>query len=165
MGAAVSSRRRTGALVAALAVCAVACGPREERFESVVQVVRKVVVEKNPDGSVEQVDFELEWDPCPGDQYQVVRGGREFAVCSDKYEVGDYVPVIVKRYWDARGFYRWSVVRLGECSRTSEPGSFGSYEKSAECKDVVNYGRTVGFNCSRKPFRDLVKRCPWMERD
>lgn len=158
-------RTSAAALVAAFALCIAACGHREERFESVMQVVRKVVVERAADGTIDLVDFELEWDPCPGDQFQVVRGSKAFAACADKYEVGDFVPVIVRRYWDERGYYRWSVVRLGDCSRTSEPGSFGSYEKSAECHDVVNYGRVVGFNCSRKPFRDLVRRCPWMERE
>lgn len=141
-----------------------ACTHGEEHYESVVQVVRRDVVEQ-ADKDTTEIDFEVEWDACPGDQFQVIRGGKEFADCTQKYEVGDFVPVQVKRFWDVRGYYRWDIEKLGDCSRAIEPSSYGSYEKSAECKDVVNHGRTIGFECSRKPFRDLVRRCPWMARD
>lgn len=152
------------AIAIALSLGATACS-RTRRYESAVQVVRKEVVEKAPDGAALQVDYEVEWDACPGDQFQVIRGGRAFAECTAKYDVGDTVPVYVRHWWDERGYYRWDIERMGDCWRTIEPDSAGSYEKGQECKVVENYGHTSGFTCSRKPFRQLVKRCPWMARD
>ena len=144
----------------ALAACST-----PKRYESAVQIVRKEYVEKAPDGSALQVDFELEWDACPGDQFQVIRGGKAFAECTAKYDVGDEVPVYVRHWWDDRGYYRWDIERMGDCWRTIETESVGSYEKGQECKDVENFGYKAGFQCSRKPFQALVKRCPWMARE
>ena len=152
------------AMVIALALAATACS-KTRRYESAVQIVRKEVVEKAPDGAATQIDFELEWDACPGDQFQVIRGNRAFAECTEKYGVGDTVPVYVRHWWDERGYYRWDVERMGDCWRTIEPDSAGSYEKGQECKDVENHGVKTGFTCSRKPFRTLLKRCPWMARE
>jgi hypothetical protein len=113
---------------------------------------------------VELVDLELEWDPCPGDQFQVIRGNKDFAACTEKYAEGDYVPVRVKQWWDERGFYRWDIFQLGDCTREIDPEAEGSFEKSQECTDVVQYGRTTGFDCLRRPERKLVRVCPWMAR-
>ncbi|CAN5925404.1 hypothetical protein BH11MYX4_BH11MYX4_11380 [soil metagenome] len=151
-------------LVLALGLATVACS-KTRRYESAVQVVRKEIVEKSADGKAEQVDFEVEWDACPGDQFQVIRGGRAFAECTAKYDVGDEVPVYVRQRWDDRGYYRWDIERMGDCWRAIEPESVGSYEKGQECKDVENFGYKAGFQCSRKPFQQLVKRCPWMARE
>ena len=154
------------ALVAALALSTlVACTPREERFESVVQVVSRVDVEKNDKGEVEQVDFEFEWDPCPGDQFQVVRGGKELAKCMEKYGKGDYVSATVKHFWDPHGYYRWDIEKLGDCSREIESTSEGSFERSQECGEHRMYGRPSGFECSRRPFRKLLGACPFMARE
>lgn len=153
------------ALVVVLGVAVLGCEHKEERFESAVQIVRKEVIEKDENGVVTAMDFEAEWDACPGDQYQVIRGGKEFAACAAKYEPGDYVPIIVKHFWDPRGYYRWDIERVGDCLRPIDLDAYGSYEKSAECRDVVDYDRKIGFECSRRPFRGLLKRCPWMARD
>ncbi|MET0795628.1 MAG: hypothetical protein ABW061_29190, partial [Polyangiaceae bacterium] len=77
-----------------------ACGHAERRFESTCQIVRRDVVEEAQDGTPLLVDLELEWDPCPGDQFQVIRGGKEFAACMQRHEVGTLVPVLVKQWWD-----------------------------------------------------------------
>lgn len=138
---------------------------QDHRFESVCQIVRKQAVEQNDKGETEQVDVELEWDPCPGDQFQVVRGGKDFAACMAQYEVGEMVPVRVEHWWDNRGYYRWDVYQIGACDRTIEPDTEGSYEKSQECDDNQAFGYTNGFACSRRPFKDLVTVCPWMARN
>jgi hypothetical protein len=151
-------------VVSALAALVSGCGKPERRFESTCQLVRRDVVEANDKGEVEIVDIELEWDPCPGDQFQVVRGGKEFAACMEQYEVGKLLPVLVKHWWDNRGYYVWDVYQVGQCKREIEPDSEGSYEKSQECSDVENYGRGTGFSCSRRPFAGLVNTCPWMAR-
>jgi hypothetical protein len=121
-------------------------------------------VEQDDHGEVAQADFKFEWDPCPGDQFQVVRGGREFARCMKKYETGDYMSVRVRHVWDTRGFYRWEVTQIGDCPHAPEPEAEGSYEQSQECSDEVHHGRTVGFHCSRRPEKKLVAICPWMAR-
>lgn len=140
------------------------CGHKEENFQSVLQLIKRVDVEKNDKGEVEQADFEFEWDPCPGDQLQTVRGGKEFAQCMSKYENGDYVSVSVKHYWDPLGYYTWDVFEVGGCKRDIEENSEGSFEKSQECTDSKMYGKTVGFECTRRPFRKLLATCPWMAR-
>jgi hypothetical protein len=151
-------------LIGLLAVSLVGCTKKDQRYESVCQVIRKDVVEENDKGEPEIMDIELEWDPCPGDQFQVVRGGKDFATCMQKVEVGSLQPVLVKRWWDTRGYFTWDVYKVGECAREIEPDSEGSYEKSAECNDDSMYGQTTGFKCSRRPFKKLVSVCPWMAR-
>lgn len=152
-------------LVVLAALLVVGCSPREKRYESAVQVIRKEVLDKDDAGAATQIDFEVEWDACPGDQFQVIRGDQAFAKCTESFAVGDYAPVVVRHFWDERGYYRWDIERFGDCMRAVEPNSYGSYEKSRECKDVVNQGKTVGFDCSRKPYREVLARCPWMARD
>lgn len=145
-----------------LALCA--CAHPTDEFESVVQVLRRTPVERNDKDEETMVDIELEWDPCPGDQFQVIRGSEAFAKCTQKYKKGDYVPVHVTHFWDPHGFYRWDITQMGDCNRDIEVASEGSYEKSQECSDDKAYGNAVGFTCSRKPFRKLVAVCPWMAR-
>jgi len=140
------------------------CSWKEKKFESVCQVVARRVVETTDDGRPELVDLELEWDPCPGDQFQVVRGSMEFAQCTEKYEVGSMVNVRVKQWWDDRGYYKWDIYQIGDCTREIEPDSEGSYEKSQECSEVKAYGRVQGFECMRRPEKKLVGVCPWMSR-
>lgn len=158
--------RSLGALLVAslMSVVSLGCGHKEERFESVLQLLSRSDVEKNDKGEVEQADFEFEWDPCPGDQFQVVRGGKDFAKCMEKYEKGDYVSVTVKHYWDPHGFYKWDVEKVGDCERGIEEASEGSFEKSQECQEHKMYGRVSGFDCTRRPFKKLVGICPWMAR-
>lgn len=89
---------------------------------------------------------------------------RAHLVVAAKYGVGDFVPVVVRHFWDDRGYYRWDIEKLGDCTHAVEPGSEGSYEKSQACSDIVQQGRTVGFDCSRRASKDLVRRCPWLSR-
>lgn len=164
MGASVKARARATVFGLVLFGAIAGCS-REHHYESVCQIVRKEAVELDKDGKPATIDMELEWDPCPGDQFQVIRGNKDFAACVEKYDVGDLVPVVAKQWWDPRGFFRWDIEKLGDCKHTIEPEAMGSYEKSQDCSDTVNHGHTAGFTCSRRPFHDLLKRCPWMARD
>lgn len=150
---------------ALLLLLTLGCRREERHFESVCQIVRSDVVDVDAQGRTSLVDVELEWDPCPGDQFQVVRGGHDFAACMQRYEPGQRVPVLVKQWWDDRGYYTWDVYQVGECKRTIEPNAEGSYEKSQECHDLSMHGRGTGFFCSRRPFAELLAVCPWMARD
>jgi hypothetical protein len=149
----------------ALAPMVSGCTHPSHRYESTVQVVRQTIVARDEKAEPTTVDIELEWDPCPGDQFQVIRGGQELAKCMEKYKSGYYVPVHVSHFWDPHGYYRWDIDKIGDCERKIEPTSEGSYEKSQECHDENAYGTGVGFTCDRKPFRELVAICPWMARD
>jgi hypothetical protein len=152
-------------LLASVVACALLLGcSTTSRYESVCQLIRREVVETDAEGRATSVDVELEWDPCPGDQFQAVRGDAEFAECMAQYELGDALPVVVRHWWDSRGSYVWDVESVGACAREIEPGTEGSFEKSQECHDVVHQGVTVGFECNRQPFEQLVAVCPWMAR-
>jgi hypothetical protein len=140
------------------------CKPKEEEFESVLSLIARNDLELDDKGQVEQADFKFEWDPCPGDQFQMVRGGREFAACMKKYEVGDYVSVRVRHIWDTHGFYKWDITKVGDCLHTLQPNAEGSYEQSQECTDEIHHGRVVGFACSRTPQKRLIALCPFMAR-
>jgi hypothetical protein len=140
------------------------CGERLERFESVCQIVRKEAVEVDDKGEEESIDVEFEWDPCPGDQFQVVRGGREFAACMKKYDVGQRAPVFVKHWWDELGYFNWDVYIIGDCLRYIEESSAGSYEKTQECEPQDMYGKITGFSCSRRSSPTMGSICPWLSR-
>jgi hypothetical protein len=141
-----------------------ACGERLERFESVCQIVRRDEVEVDDKGETESVDIEFEWDPCAGDQFQVVRGGKEFAACMKKFDVGKRAPVFVKHWWDERGYFAWDVYMIGDCVRYIEESSAGSYEKAQECSDDDMYGKVTGFSCRRRSFETMATTCPWLAR-
>src|SRR6267142_3922303 len=112
--------RQSFAVMAVLLLPLSACGERLERFESVCQIVRRDEVEVDDKGETESVDIEFEWDPCAGDQFQVVRGGKEFAACMKKFDVGKRAPVFVKHWWDERGYFAWDVYMIGDCVRYIE---------------------------------------------
>jgi len=114
----------------------VACAHPDHRYESTLQFIRRHDVDTNDKGEVTQADFMMEWDPCPGDQFQYIRGGHDFAGCMLKHEPGDYLSVRVEQTWDLNGFYRWDVYNVGGCDREIEPRSPGSFEQSQECSDV-----------------------------
>lgn len=147
-----------------LSVLGTGCRRSATHYESTVKLVARTPVQKNAEGVVTLTDFELEWDPCPGDQYEYVRGGRAFSACMAKYEPGDYLAVNVVHYWDTHGFYRWDVYRVGDCARDVEPTSEGTYDKSQECKTHKMYGENAGFDCDRTSPANLTAVCPWLAR-
>jgi hypothetical protein len=147
-----------------IALSTAACGERLERFESVCEIVRKDEVEVDEQGATESVDVEFVWDSCPGEQLQVVRGGKDFAACMKKYEVGKRAPVFVKHWWDERGYFAWDVYMIGDCLRYIEESSVGSYEKVQECSDDDMYGKITGFSCRRRSFETMATVCPWLAR-
>jgi hypothetical protein len=155
------------ALLAPLAACLLlgGCGKKERIYESVVQLARYDVAEQDDKGNPTLVDAELEWDPCPGDQFETIRGGPEFAACMAKHKVGEMLPVVVKWSWDERGFFRWDVLKVAECDRPPQEGDVASFEKIQECNEIKSHGVVTGFTCNRKPYAELIKICPWMRRE
>ena len=151
-------------VLAAACVAATGCKAKEEKFESVCQLIRRDVVTEDDKGPT-LVDVEFEWDPCPGDQFQVVRGGRAFAACMAKYKIGDFVPVHVVHAWDSRRYYKWDLSKVGDCDHEIDWEAEGSYEKSQECSQDVEHGEPSGFKCSRRPVKSLLNVCPWTARN
>jgi len=155
--------RRALALVGLLSLAS--CREKERHFESVCQLIRRDEIDTDKDGKATQVELELEWDPCPGEQFQVIRGGADFAACMSRYAVGDMLSVSVIQRWDPHGFYTWDLDRVGDCRRDPDAGSDGSYEKSQECREIKLQGAPYGFRCSKRPEQQLARVCPWMKRD
>lgn len=160
------SKRRLAsvATLAAVVTLVAACSHAETHYESTVLLVRRHDVQTTAKGEVTVADFSLEWDACPGDQFEFVRGGREFSACMAKYAPGDYLSVNVVHYWDTHGFYRWDVYRVGDCARVVEPGSEGTYDRSQQCNDHQIHGEWSGFDCDRHAPPKLVAVCPWLAR-
>lgn len=144
---------------------ATSCHRKPKQYESVVQLVRYDVAERDENGKPTLVDVELEWDPCPGDQMETVRGGPAFAECMAKHKVGEMLPAFVVTSWDERGYYQWDITKVAECDRPPMPDDVSSFEKIQECSDLKSHGVRVGFECNRQPYADLVRVCPWMKRD
>ncbi len=161
-----TSTRRIASLtcVAIAGALVAACTHPETHYESTVLMVSRHDVQKDSKGEVTIADFELEWDPCPGDQFEFVRGGREFSACMKKYSQGDYLPVNVVHYWDSHGFYRWDVYRVGDCTRIIEPDSEGTYDRSQRCTNHDMHGEASGFDCDRHAPQRLLLVCPWLAR-
>lgn len=137
---------------------------RDEHFESVAAITAQTVVERDESGQPELVDLQIEWDPCPGDQVEMIRGGREFARCVAGLERGQFVPVKVLHQWDTRGYWTWAIESVNGCPRPVEKNSPGSYERSQECRTLRSHGFPYGFKCDRQPKKDLVDVCPWTRR-
>jgi hypothetical protein len=150
--------------LSAVVLLTASCKPKDSHWESVCQIVSRTVVHEEKDGPT-LVDMELEWDPCTGDQFQVIRGGKDFAACSAKLKEGQYVSVQVLHYWDERGYYKWTLEKVGDCKVDVQIDAPGSFEKGQTCDDVVNHGQKSGFKCSRKADKRLVSICPWMARE
>lgn len=150
--------------VLALAAALPSCHEGPKTYESTIQLWRYDVVENGPDGKPVLADVEIEWEKCPGDQMEVVRGGSAFAQCMGKYKVGEIVPAKVLWGWDDRGFYQWDVTQIGDCARPVEEKDPSSFEEIEECEDVTAHGNAVGFTCNRKPYAKLREVCPWMRR-
>ncbi|MCC6644962.1 MAG: hypothetical protein IT374_05245 [Polyangiaceae bacterium] len=156
---------RVVAWALALAALSTGCRRKDKTYESVVQLVRYDAPETGDDGKPLYADVELEWDPCPGDQIEVVRGDAAFAACMAKHELGEMLVAEVRTAWDARGFYRWDITKVADCDRPPQAGDTASFEKIQECGDVTLHGQKAGYRCLRKPYADLIKICPWMRRD
>ncbi len=152
--------------IAVLASVALVAGCRaERRYESVCQITAITPVELDAAGETSLVDVQIEWDPCPGDQVQVIRGGADFAKCMARWSSGDLVPAKVLHFWDTRGYWTSEVYELAGCARPFQVDGVGDYTKSRECRDKASHGRADGFDCSLLPEARLAALCPWMKRE
>lgn len=156
---------RLAPVIVASALLVAGCHESPKTYQSTIQLWRYDVVDKDGSGKPLLADVEVEWEKCPGDQMEVVRGDAAFATCMSKYKIGDVVPAEVIWAWDDRGYYQWDVTRIGDCPRPPQgAGDTASFEEIEECDDLTMHGQNVGFTCNRKPHEKLASVCPWMRR-
>jgi len=137
---------------------------RPKHYDANVEVTRIAVVRKDEAGNPLTLDFEVSYAECPGNQMEVIRGGAEFAACVAKYKVGDKVKIGIDHERDDEGLYRWTVRRVGECTRVPDPNDEASYAMVRECEDWSVNGTRVGFQCKSVPEKSLIEKCPWFKR-
>lgn len=134
-------------------------------FVSNVEIVRIEKVKWEKDGKAIISDIEISYKDCPGRQFEIIRGGKEFSECIySKYKVGNFVDVDINWKWDSFGYYKWSVKKIGDCDRIFDPLDEVSYDLVEECEDYVIYGQNVGFTCRRIPTSNLIAKCPWFRK-
>lgn len=152
------------ALAASLGSSLVGCHERPKDYQTQVQITRKTVVKRDEQKRALTGDVEFSYFDCPGDQVEVVRGGKDFYACMEKYEVGAKVPVRMTWSWNREGHYQWSVYEVGGCARPPDPLDEASFQMVQECEELFVNGASVGFRCNRVPQKALLDKCPWFRR-
>ena len=149
------------ALVASVAT--VSCH-RTKSYDTEVEITRISVVRKDDAGKPVTTDFEFSYASCPGTQIETVRGDGKFSACVARYSVGQKVKVHLDHQWDDEGHYVSVVRKVGDCDRTVDPNDEASFTLLRECEDWEVSGAKVGFQCSMKPEKGLLAKCPWFQR-
>jgi hypothetical protein len=150
--------------VASVAALASSGCHRSKSYESEVEVSRVSVVRKDPSGKPITTDFEFSYADCPGTQIETVRGDAKFSQCVARYSVGQKVKVQVEHQWSDEGHYVSVVRKVGECDRVVDPNDEASFTMLRECEEWEVNGAKVGFQCSMKPEKGLLAKCPWFRR-
>lgn len=148
----------------AIAVASTAACHRPKHYDTDVEVTRVSVVRKDDAGKPLTLDLEVAYSECPGNQIEVIRGGPDFAACAGKYKVGDKVRIGIDHEWGSEGHYKWTVRKVGDCTRVADPNDEASYAMVRECDDWTVNGSKVGFQCKYVPEQNLVDKCPWFKR-
>jgi hypothetical protein len=149
---------------ASVVALAMAACHRPKHYEANVEVTRIAPIRKDDAGKPLTLDFEVSYLECPGTQIEVIRGGADFAACVSKYTVGEKVKVAIDHEWAEEGHYKWTVRKVGDCTRVPDPNDEASYAMVRECDDWNINGTRVGFQCKYIPEKKLVDKCPWFKR-
>lgn len=151
------------ALVGVATLAMTACH-RSTSYESEVEVTRLSVVRKDDAGKPVTTDLELSYASCPGTQVETVRGDAKFSQCVARYSVGQKVKVQIEHQWSDEGHWMSVIRKVGECDRVVDPNDEASFTMLRECEDWEVSGAKVGFQCSMKPEKGLLAKCPWFRR-
>lgn len=151
------------AAAAAAALLTTGCH-RTKQYEATVEIDRLSVVRVDEAGHRLTTDLAFSYVECPGDQEEVLRGGKEFSECIAKHKVGDKVKVKVVHAYDPEGFYDYDVIEVDGCKRPPDPHDEASNKEVRECSDWVVHGATVGFQCMYTDKKELNKKCPWFKK-
>lgn len=150
-------------LVTALVLTAlplVACH-KQKTYETTVEVTRVSVPRRDEKGAALSTDFEFSYVECPGSQFEVIRGGKEFSDCVAKFKVGDKVKVKILHAWDPEGHYDSDVFEVQGCPRPPDKNDEASFKTIRDCSDWTVNGTRVGFQCNYTDKKELNKKCPW----
>jgi hypothetical protein len=142
------------------------CKESEKSYETNVEITRKDVVVYDNDKKPMVMDLEINYRDCPGNQVEVIRGGKEFANCinSTGKSLGDKIHIDIKWEWSDSGYYKWTVIKVDSCERVIDPFDGVSFDLVEECEDYLVYGNQIGFVCKKIPTDSLIKSCPWFRK-
>lgn len=152
------------AMVIVIVTGASACHRRKQHYETTVEVTRVSAVRSDDANKPLTLDVEVSYSECPGAELEVVRGGADFAACASKYKVGDKVKLGIDHEASEEGNYKWTIRKVGDCTRTPDPNDEAPYAMVRECDDRSVNGSRVGFQCKQIPDKALVDKCPWFKR-
>lgn len=133
-------------------------------YDTEVDILHTVVVQRGPDGSALDLDVQLEYPLCPGHQVELIRGDAAFAACMAQYPVGTRLAARIEYYLTERNHHDWDIHRLGACDRTPDPDDEASFDKVEECAPILVNGVEEGFSCNHIPQGELLAACPWFQR-
>jgi hypothetical protein len=150
------------ALLVAMLVASACGGP--EWYDTEVEIMRIVPVQHGPDGTVLDIDVQLEYPHCPGTQHELIRGAAEFAGCMQRYQPGARVAAHIEYYLTERNHHDWDIHRLGDCERLPDPDDEASFDTVEECEPTIVNGVEEGFLCNHIPHGELLRACPWFAR-
>jgi hypothetical protein len=150
--------------VVCFALSLAACGEKSHSYDSKVRISRVDTVRSDENGQPLLVDVEFDWEACPGEQLEVIRGSAEFAKCIAKHHVGEELPVKVEHRKLSDGHWDWDVHQLGDCARPPDIHDESSFDMVQECRDIEEHDVVVGFECDREPHPDVLAACPWFQR-
>lgn len=144
----------------------VMCKESEKFYETNVEITRKDVVVYDSDAKPLVMDLEINYRDCPGNQVEVIRGGKEFSNCinSTNRKLGDRIHIDIKWEWNDLGYYKWTVIKVDSCERKIDPLDEVSFDLVEECEDYSVYGNLVGFLCKKIPTDKLIQTCPWFRK-
>jgi hypothetical protein len=137
-------------------------GPKE--YSSNVKITRMDVVRRDASGAPVTTDVEVSYEECPGFQHEVVRGGREFSVCMQKYKLDQVVPVKIVHAPADSGYLDSKIHAIGDCPRPPDPRDEASFQVVRDCTPLLVNGVEVGFECKYLGKKELNKKCPWFRR-
>lgn len=137
---------------------------RTETFTTTAELLDIEHFGDAPD-KAKQVNFELRYADCPGDNRRVLRGDKELAACTKDLKEGAKVPMeIVSKYSSEKSGYRSEVTKIAGCPVKWDPKEEANYEMTMVCNDVKTTGAVVGVRCDRSRPSALLEKCPFLRR-
>lgn len=137
---------------------------RSHQYESEVEITSLRVVRKDEAGKPLTADVELSYVTCPGTQQETIRGDAALSTCLARYSVGQKVKLKIEHHWSDEGHYSWTVNKVGDCDRVTDPNDEASSAFIRDCEDFKVNGAKVGFTCDLKAEKALIDKCPWFRR-
>jgi hypothetical protein len=120
----------------------------------------------DPPATAKQVNFELRYADCPGDNRRILRGDKDLAACTKDLKEGAVVPMeIVSKYVSDKGGYRSEVTKIAGCPVKWDAKEEANYQTTSVCTEVKTTGAVVGVHCDRSRPKALVEKCPFFRRN